>query len=233
MLTLGFDTSTDIGAIGLVDGDRVKGEYIFEAGESQSEKLLTSIDLLLDGVNLGIEEVDKIAVSRGPGSFTGLRIGISTAKGLSHGLNVPLVGIPLTTCYFSRVKYYPGSVCTLIKDRRNLVYLAGFDGHGEKVIEEKSLAIEELEETITVQLGAEDSSRPVLLVGDGVSSHREQLYSFDNTLLAEGELNYPSGAQVALLGEELGEGKDELTSLEPLYAQRPIAEINFDKQNKR
>lgn len=229
MLTLGFDTATEIGTIGLADGDQLIGEYSFKADESQSERLLASIDFLLDKTGSAISEVEKIAVSRGPGSFTGLRIGISTAKGLAAGLDIPLVGIPLTSCYYSRVDNYEGSVLTLIEDRRDLVYFAGYDRKGEKLLEEKSTSLENLKDELIPELNG--SSRPVLLVGDAVPKHRDFLDGLENTVLAKGVNNYPSGLQIAFLGEEVEERMDALASLEPLYAQRPIAEINWKKSD--
>lgn len=227
MLTLGFDTATDVGTIGLIDGEEVIGEFTFGADESQSERLLPSIDLLMEESNLDISDVEKIGVSRGPGSFTGLRIGISTAKGLAHGLEIPLVGVPLTTCYYTRVEHFPGPVYTLIKDRRDLVYYAGFDEAGEKIGEEESVSIDKIEEKISLQ--KDDRSEQVLLVGDAVPGHRDKLSKIDNVILSEGELNYPSGLQVAFLGRNISAGEDELASLEPLYAQRPIAEVNWNQ----
>lgn len=228
MLTLGFDTATDVGTVGLIDGEKVLGEFTFGADESQSERLLPSIDLLLAETDLDISDVEKIGVSRGPGSFTGLRIGISTAKGLAHGLGIPLVGVPLTTCYYTRVEYYPGPVYTLIKDRRDLVYYARFDETGEKMGEEESVPVDELKEKISRQ--KDNFGNSVLLIGDAVPRHGDKLSEIENAVLSKGELNYPSGLTVAFLGSNIQGGEDELASLEPLYAQRPIAEINWNSK---
>lgn len=228
MLTLGFDTATDLGTVGLIDEEDVIGEFTFEADESQSERLLSSIDLLLKESDLKISDVEKIGVSRGPGSFTGLRIGISTAKGLAHGLGIPLVGVPLTTCYYKKVEYYPGAVYTLIKDRRDLVYYAGFNKDGNKMGEEESISVGEAKKRISLQKN--NATKPVLLIGDAVPEHRNKFNGIDNAVLSKGELNYPSGLQVAFLGRDIQGGEDELASLEPLYAQRPIAEINWNSK---
>jgi tRNA threonylcarbamoyladenosine biosynthesis protein TsaB len=227
MITLGFDTATDVGTVGLLAGGKVIGEYTFGADESQSERLLASIDLLLEEAELEISAVEKIAVSRGPGSFTGLRIGISTAKGLALGLGVPLVGVSLTNCYYSRVEYYPGDVYTLIKDRRDLVYCAKFNGSGEKVCKEESISVEEFRDKINK--GSNEGDKPILLIGNAVPEHGKKLRKIENVILSEGELNYPSGLQVAFMGEKIKGGEQELASLEPLYAQRPIAEINWNQ----
>lgn len=225
MLTLGFDTATEIGTVGLVDGEEVIGEYTFSASESQSEKLLASVDLLLKQTSVDISEVEKVAVSRGPGSFTGLRIGISTAKGLASGLDIPLVGVPLTDCYYSRVDKFPGHVFTLIKDRRDLVYTAGYDANGKKVLEERSVALGKLKDDLIPDLVS--GSENLLLVGDGVPEHREDLSDINGAVLETGCNNYPSGLQIAFLGQEKVARDEALASLEPLYAQRPIAEINW------
>ena len=227
MITLGFDTATEIGTIGLVDGEKVIGEYTFSASESQSEKLLASVDLLLEQTEVEISEIEKVAVSRGPGSFTGLRIGISTAKGLASGLDIPLVGVPLTDCYYSRVEKFPGSVATLIKDRRDLVYMAGYDSKGQKTLEERSVSLEKLKEDLIPDLISEPGK--LLLVGDGVPEHRKDLNDMNGAVLEAGCNNYPSGLQIAFLGQEEDARDEALASLEPLYAQRPIAEINWSK----
>lgn len=227
MLTLGFDTATDVGTVGLIDGEEVVGEFTFGAAESQSERLLPSIDLLLGELDLNISDIEKIGVSRGPGSFTGLRIGISTAKGLAHGLEVPLVGVPLTTCYYSKVEYFPGPVYTLIKDRRDLAYYAGFNESGERIAEEESLPIDKIMKEISFEKNHPGES--VLLVGDAVPEHRDKLSEINGAILAKDELNYPSGLQVAFLCSNIPEEGNELASLEPLYAQRPIAEINWNQ----
>lgn len=227
MLTLGFDTATKIGTIGLVDGEEVIGEYTFSASESQSEKLLSSVDLLLEKTSVDISKVDRIAVSRGPGSFTGLRIGISTAKGLASGLDVPLVGVPLTDCYYSRVKKFPGPVATLIKDRRDLVYMAGYDDNGKKSLKERSVSLGKLKEDLIPELTNEPES--LLLVGDGVPEHRDALNEVNQAVLEYGCNNYPSGLGIAFLGQKKEAQEEALASLEPLYAQRPIAEINWSE----
>ncbi|MFP3953253.1 MAG: tRNA (adenosine(37)-N6)-threonylcarbamoyltransferase complex dimerization subunit type 1 TsaB [Candidatus Bipolaricaulota bacterium] len=230
MTTLGIDTSTRYGTIGLIANGDLKGEFTFNARESQSEKLLATLDTLLHEVEVQLDEISRIAVSIGPGSFTGLRIGISTAQGLAHGLGVTVVGITLTEAYYSRVRGYSGPVCTIISDRRNLVYYALFDEDGEKIRGEESTSIANLEGILEDNTG--DRGHPVLLVGDGVAHNSGEFGQFNNSILAEGRLNYPSGAQIGFLGEKIDEGVDQITSIEPLYAQRPIAELNWVKKQK-
>ncbi len=217
MVILGIDTSTIYGNVGLVEDGKPVGEYGFRAGMSQSERLLPVIAYFLEDLGYRKEELDKVVVSRGPGSFTGLRIGISTAKGVCRSLGIPLVGVPSADAYYRRVSFYSGPVVAVMSDRRNLVYYALFRD-GEKKLKEKSRPLEEMIEEVS---GRADS---LLLVGEGVIKHREELEKTGSFVLADGRTNLPSSVQLASMGQELeDEGTQEV---EPLYAQRPMAQPN-------
>jgi len=220
MLTLGIDTATEIGSVGLCDSS-LSGELSFSARMSQSERLVQAIDRLLELNRVNTEDLELIAVSAGPGSFTGLRIGMATAKGLAQALKIPLVGVPTMESYVSRVDFWPGRIAVVIHDRRNLVYLAEFSGS-------EQMAAERLEEIESVLGKAEGK----LFIGSGAELYRAELEEHKGTV-APRALNLPSGFQVALLGATrfAATGEDELFTLEPRYAQRPLAEIRFkDKE---
>jgi len=228
MVTLGIDTATSLGSVGIAKDGDLAGELSFSAKMSQAERLLPTIDDLLNLLAFDRREIEKVAVSLGPGSFTGLRIGISVAKGLCHGLEVPLTGIPLTDSYHERVAHYRGPICTIIADRRDLVYYALYR-KGEKARVEKSDHLSNLKEELKETARA--AGEKVLLIGDGLTRHGSELQGIKEAILAEHSLNYPSGAQLALQAELQEDEGDQLRKIEPLYAQRPVAEINFEKRN--
>ena len=93
MKILGIETSTYSGSIALADGDALTGEYFFNAGPSHTEKLVPSIDMLLSDCGVAKPDLEGIAVSLGPGSFTSLRVGISSAKALAYALKIPVTGV--------------------------------------------------------------------------------------------------------------------------------------------
>ncbi len=219
MLTLGIDTATEIGSVGLTDGPSAIGELTFSARMGQAERLIQAIDRLLELVRLRVEALELIAVSAGPGSFTGLRIGLATAKGLAQALRIPLVGVPTAESYARRVEFWPGRVSVLIHDRRNLVYRTDFVGV------EMRLDLERVEEIETVLV--EDLTGRLLL-GGGAERYREELIARGGMVAPRG-LNLPSGLEVALLGAAKFAiaREDELFSLEPHYLQRPLAELKL------
>ncbi|MFP4588692.1 MAG: tRNA (adenosine(37)-N6)-threonylcarbamoyltransferase complex dimerization subunit type 1 TsaB [Candidatus Bipolaricaulota bacterium] len=225
--SLGIDSATRIGSVALLEGERIIGEHSFLAEMSQSERLIPAINTVLTEADTERGDLNQVTASTGPGSFTGLRIGLSVAKGLCHALEIPLRGIPLTRAYYSRVRHYPGPVCTVIADRRNLVYYAVFAA-GKQLVEEKSRPVEEM--VLEVQQICKDLDYPVFYLGDGVLEHERAIAGSEGARLASGRLNYPSAAQIALLALT-DDFEDEVNTVEPLYAQRPVAEKEFEQSS--
>jgi len=221
MLTLGIDTATEVGSVGLAAGPSAIGELTFPAKMGQAERLLQAVDRLLELSRVKVEDLELIAVSSGPVSFTGLRIGIATAKGLAQGLRAPLVGVPTATSYARRVEFWPGRICVLIHDRRNLVYLTEFAAGGQ-MMEER---VAEIEQVLAKGLQGE------LFVGSGAERYREELAARGG-VVAPRALNLPSALEVALLGAAKFAiaQEDELFSLEPRYLQPPLAELKLSRE---
>jgi tRNA threonylcarbamoyladenosine biosynthesis protein TsaB len=218
VLTLGIDTATEIGAVALAFGSLAVGELTFSAKMSQAERLVEAIDRLLELHRLRVEELELLAISAGPGSFTGLRIGMATAKGLAQVLRAPLIGVPTAESYAHRVGFWPGPVYVLIHDRRNLVYVTEF-ATGAQVSTER---VAEIEQILAEKLEGR------LFLGSGAELYREELAARGGTVAPQA-LNLPSALEVALLGAArfAQSGRDELFTLEPRYLQRPLAELRI------
>lgn len=230
MLTLGIDTATEVAAVGLARGEEMLGELTFAAKMAQSERLLPALDRLLELAGLQTQDLELIAVSSGPGSFTGLRIGLAAAKGLALALRIPLVGVPTALSYAARAAFWDGDIVVLIHDRRNLVYHAVLRGT-EFLQEERVVAIE----TVLEELAGLDAAerQKLLLLGSGAARYRELLESRGLRVAPEA-LNRPSASTVALLGAAryAKEGVDEVFTLEPRYIQRPLAEVRWEEKEK-
>ncbi|MGE5653363.1 MAG: tRNA (adenosine(37)-N6)-threonylcarbamoyltransferase complex dimerization subunit type 1 TsaB, partial [Bacillota bacterium] len=93
MLVLAIDASTLVSGVALVSDDRVLAEFVLQTAKTHSQRLLPSIDHIMREADIRPDQLDGVVVSGGPGSFTGLRIGMSTAKGLAHALNIPIIAI--------------------------------------------------------------------------------------------------------------------------------------------
>jgi tRNA threonylcarbamoyladenosine biosynthesis protein TsaB len=219
MRTLGLETAGEIGSVGIVEGSRVLSECSFAARADHGGKLTPSVDAALRLADRTRADLDLIAVSRGPGSFTGLRIGLAFAKGLARSLAVPLVGVPTLDVYAHQGRFWPGPVWALFPDRRETVYRAVYEG--ERLATPPTVV--EVERLGTERSSA-DAERKPLLVGPGVDAHREALrHALPEARLGGAALTRPSGATVARLGQAryARDEANELYDVEPLYAQGP------------
>ena len=115
MKILAIDTATDILGIALTEDTELINESRLNLKRAHSEKLLFTVDKILNESQVTINELDAIAVSIGPGSFTGLRIGLAAVKGLAFATNLPVVSVPTLDALASQPRFYPFQICPLIK----------------------------------------------------------------------------------------------------------------------
>lgn len=130
---LAFDTTTDSGSVALLDHDRLMGEYLFSGARAHSERLLIMIDRLLADSGCSMAAIDLIAVSLGPGSFTGLRVGISTAQGMALAAGKAVIGVPTLEVIAFQARGCGRQICPMIIARGQEVFtgLYRFSDRGE------------------------------------------------------------------------------------------------------
>jgi tRNA threonylcarbamoyladenosine biosynthesis protein TsaB len=165
MLVLGVETSTTQGGVAIVGEDRVLCECVLNVEVTHSERLLPAIDRALADARVSLSDLGGIAVSIGPGSFTGLRIGLSTVKGLAYGTGLPVAGVPTLEAMAWSVPEARWQVCPVLDARKQEVYAALFrHDHGRlvRVTEDAALAPEAL--CLLVR-------KPTLFLGDGVQTY--------------------------------------------------------------
>ena len=171
MKILAIDSSGLVASVAVVEDDVLQGEYTINFKRTHSEVLLPMLDALKRDLQLDLQSIDAIAVAAGPGSFTGLRIGSATAKGLGLALGKPIVPVPTVDALAYNLYGSAGLICPLMDARRNQTYTGLYrfteDGIFETVIPQKVCAIEEIIEDVN-RLG-----EAVVLLGDGVPVFRE------------------------------------------------------------
>ncbi len=124
MWILGIETSTRTGGLALFHNDKIISEFILNVDTTHSSRLMLSLDTMLNFSGITIKNVKGIAVSIGPGSFTGLRIGISTAMGLAKALKIPIIGLPTLEVLAHNLCFADGYICPILTARSNEVYTA-------------------------------------------------------------------------------------------------------------
>jgi tRNA threonylcarbamoyladenosine biosynthesis protein TsaB len=239
MTVLGIDSATSTASAALIEDGKVLAEqrYPYAGGESQSEVkaakaghaeiLVPLIESVLETGRSSVRALTGIAVSIGPGSFTGLRIGLSTVKGLAYGSDIPVVGISTLWANAARAGAVDGVICSLLDARKQQVYAALFRRCAAsltRMTEDSVMTIDALIELAA----AAAADGPLLFIGDGVAAyHRALRNSFGNDLRCSETDRCPSiAAAAAQLGEprlRLSRG-DFLGMLVPVYLRPPEAE---------
>lgn len=222
MRILALETSTRAGGVALYEDERVVGQTLHDVALTHSERLMAMVHRLLEDCGWSLHGLGGLAVSIGPGSFTGLRVGAATAKGLALVLDVPVAPVPTLDALAANLPFADAPVCPLLDARKGEVYLALYrwDGAGmQRQTDYLALSPREAAERIPAS---------AIALGDGVVACRPYLARPGVAVrVAPPAQSLPSAAVVGQLGHamlEAGEGVsgDELT---PLYLRPSEAEL--------
>ncbi len=164
MLTLAFETSAKAGSVALLQGDKLLAESYINTGLTHSQTLLLMAEQVLKNCNIAPEEVEAVAVAAGPGSFTGVRIGVAAAKGFAWAREIPCYGVSTLEAMALQLGMQNGIILPVMDARRSQVYTALFRvdaGCLTRMMDDCAISLEELKEKIKTL------EEPIFLVGDG------------------------------------------------------------------
>lgn len=240
MKVIGIDTATATASAALVQEGRLLLEEVrpghtkfgplspITNRPNHAEIVLPLLDELLKKAGLALSEISAIAVSIGPGSFTGLRIGLSTVKGLAYGWKIPVVGVSTLLAIAARVTDWDGLICPFLDARKKEAYAALFHKKTE-ILERLTEDIVSPPEKIVQYIQSLGDGQPCLFVGDGTKVYGELIKTSlgDGGFLTLGESYSSTASAVARLGEErfLKNDFDPLGTLVPLYLRPSEAEL--------
>ncbi len=225
MKILGIDTSTPIGSIALIDGDNLVAEHTLNIVQAHSSRLMPAIDSVLKWGNITVDALGGCAVGIGPGSFTGIRIGVATIKSVCYALDKPIVAVSTLEAIAYNLRSTNGVICPLLDARRSEIYGTAFHGGTEwqRLSEDLCLPID----AFLDRLGEVTAQRRVPttfnFVGDGLLTYgkavRERLG--ERAHFADPIFNVPRGATIAHLGaQRLQHGeRDSYWTLVPNYVR--------------
>jgi tRNA threonylcarbamoyladenosine biosynthesis protein TsaB len=226
---LALEAATNCGSLALVAEGRTLAEYSLNSSTTHSRRLLAGIEWLLDQCGLGWPQIAAIAVSLGPGSFTGLRIALSTAKGLCMAAEKPLIGVETLAGLAVQFPFSSLPICPIIDARKNEIYTALFrcnrQGFPEKTTEAMVIKPERLAEFIT---------SPTLLAGDALPLYGGMLKEMlgENARLAPPEICFARAAAIGSAAWHLyrqGAFLDPATAV-PVYVRASDAELHFGEK---
>ena len=164
MKILALDSSATVASVALCEDETLLAEYTLNNGNTHSETLLPMVETLLSHFGITVDDIDLFAVSTGPGSFTGVRIGTATVKGLAFAKNTPCIGVSTLEALAENALVLGGLICPVMNARRSQVYTALFRSDGQaltRLMDDSALAIAELDNLLAPY------GEPVTFVGDG------------------------------------------------------------------
>lgn len=231
MRILAFETSAKAASVAIAEDGRLLGEYYQNSGQTHSRTLMKMAQNLLHNCDLTVQDIDAAACAAGPGSFTGVRIGVAAAKGFAWGREIPCYGVSTLEAMARNAAMADGVYCAAMDARRNQVYTAVFQleqGQFRRLEDDMAISVEELGERL------KKTEKNKFLVGDGALLCYNSLWmKIDNLILLPEHLQMQRAAGVALLAwEQVQAGlRPSGRELEPNYLR--LSQAERERMNKQ
>jgi len=222
MKVVGIETSGFIGNIAVCDGNTVVGKKMYGKNLSHDKEIVSSLESIFNEIKWDPNDIDLIAVSIGPGSYTGLRIGVTCAKTLAYGLGKPVIGIPTLDVLAENVKDHNAkTICPVIDAKRKSVYACIYDRNNKRITDFLIISPDSLIDILP------DSA---LIFGDGIAPYKQIFAQKEFIILSDEKPGIADAANVARLGLERYERgmRCEINSLVPLYLRKSEAEERLE-----
>lgn len=232
MKVLAVDTATESASAAVVEDDKLLGEININFKKQHSVILLREVDDMLKSIHMSIDEIDGFAVSKGPGSFTGLRIGLATIKGFCQAAEKPFIGVSTLDSLAYNMCYTNGIICPILNALRGNVYTALYKFENENIKnlgDYMILSIDELTQMLR------EKNEPVTFIGDGTYVFKDDLNKkLDNVRFAPANLNIARASSLAEIAIKLLKSgkKDNIYNYSPLYLRKSQAERERERKVK-
>lgn len=229
VLTLGIDTATRVCSVAVCDGKKILGSLDVNVGLTHSEGLVPQLETLLAMARVKKEDLDLLAVSRGPGSFTGLRIGMATAEAMAYALERPLVAVDTLAAIAYNLPVAGVRLTPVLDAQKGNLYVGSYRWTGDHLEEMEPVRIAPAKE-LAAQL--QEGSEPAILMGE---CHRVPgTEACDRVTLAPESARLPRGSSVAILGAAQYVPEGDIHSyfgMDPFYIRRSEAEELWEKRH--
>lgn len=229
---LGIETSSLVSSVALMDEERLVGELTVQAGLTHSEQLVPHIDMLLQSTQVTKDMLKGIMVSIGPGSFTGLRIGMGTAKAMAYALQIPLYGVMTMDSLAHNIPYTDYTICTVVDAQKKHVYAALYHYEANRLLRIEDLFVVEAANLIN---RFRDYKEKVIFIGDGIKRIEKLLDESDsNCTIADIMRRIPKASSLLLAGKELARKNliSDPMDMVPYYIRRSEAEVLWEERHK-
>ncbi|MCX7711026.1 MAG: tRNA (adenosine(37)-N6)-threonylcarbamoyltransferase complex dimerization subunit type 1 TsaB [Clostridia bacterium] len=231
MKILAVDTSSTVAAVAVAENTKLLGEFIINHKKTHSQKLMPMIKNILDSLELSPAEIDLYAASSGPGSFTGLRIGVTAVKAMAFAAGKPVVSVPTLDALAYNVPETEALICPMMDARNNQVFTAIYKyekGEQIKITEYMGIPVLELIDMI------KGKNQKAVFIGDGVEVHREllQIELGGKSIFLPNSLSMNRGSSVAQIAylKAIKGFTENCFEMAPFYLRKSQAEREYEKK---
>lgn len=230
MLTLAIDTSTNILSIALVQGDEVLTNKDMATKNNQSEILMSKIAQMMSTCQLLPADLEKIAVAIGPGSYTGIRVGVTVAKSLAYALNLPLVAVSSLEIMASAENNHKDVIVPMMDARRQTVFAGAYQA-GENIISDGHYTIGALIDELKEKCQPSDK---IVFIGDGANACEELLLTTFQQVCVKNEQALTNSKSISLARlAKTYPVEEDIHQLVPKYLRQTEAEMNLNERNRQ
>lgn len=228
MKVLGIDTSTLATTISVLDLDELICEYTVNTKKTHSQKLMVMIENMLKVSDININDIDLIAVCEGPGSFTGLRIAMATAKAIAHANNLDIISVDSLEVLARNIEITDKKICCIIDAQKTQVYNGIYKYENDKLIPLKEIDVLDIDELL------ENLDEEFIIVGEATKKYKEKINA-KNIKIASRQNNVnraSSLCEIAIEKYKKGEDIKNCYQVNPRYIRKSQAEIDYENRNK-
>ncbi|WP_042277619.1 tRNA (adenosine(37)-N6)-threonylcarbamoyltransferase complex dimerization subunit type 1 TsaB [[Clostridium] dakarense] len=233
MKVLGIDTSSMATSVAVIEDNKLICEYTVNTKKTHSQKLMLMIENMLKISDLDVNEMDLIAVCEGPGSFTGLRISMATAKAIAHVNNLPIVGVNSLELLAANMNLCDKKICSILDAQRTQVYSGQYKFENNEVVELKNIDVVEIDDLIEE---LKNSKEDWIIVGEAVYKYEEKLKDIENIHIAAPSHNVSKASSLCSVAiNKYNKNIDvyDCYSINPVYIRKSQAEVQYDEKMKR
>ena len=233
MKILGIDTSTMAANVAVLEDDKLICEYTINTKKTHSQKLMPMIENMLKLSDLDIKEIDAIAICVGPGSFTGLRIGMATAKAMAHVNNIPLIGVNSLEILGANMDLCNRNICSILDAQRNQVYMNKYILKDDKITELEEISIKPIDELLEE---ISSSNEDWVLVGEAVYKYKEKIEEISNITIPLPANNITKASTLCFVARDKMLSNDQVYNcynINPMYIRKSQAEEQYEEKQKR
>lgn len=229
MNILAIDTSNQVLGVAVLTNEQIVGELITNVAKNHSGRLMPAINQLMSDIGMAPNALDKIIVAKGPGSYTGVRIGLTTAKSLAWALDIPIVGVSSIEALAYNGRFFNGYICPFFDARRETVFTGLYEWN-KKVLtpvrEEENILMEDWLKDIATK------GKEVLFLSPDIKLYKEMILKYlpDLAIIPEAPYHIAKPSYLAVAG--MHKAIDDTHTLTPNYLRMAEAEVNWMNARK-